>query len=140
MKSQLWLFDPRPHLPTVVDLVEKAFDLSEASNTPVMIEYRIRACHMHGRFVARDNRRPEFSRRRVLEELDFDHLLERIVTPALAGPLELVTATAWLKDGCAAALADDQGKGLDAILDQGPPTRTFTASQSPAAATPPVTA
>jgi TPP-dependent indolepyruvate ferredoxin oxidoreductase alpha subunit len=140
MKSQLWLFDPRPHLPTVVDLVEKAFDLSEASNTPVMIEYRIRACHMHGRFVARDNRRPEFSRRRVLEELDFDHLLERIVTPALAGPLEPVTATAWLKDGCAAALADDQGKGLDAILDQGPPTRTFTASQSPAAATPPVTA
>ena len=54
MKSQLWLFDPRPHLPTVVDLVEKAFDLSEASNTPVMIEFRIRACHMHGRFIARD--------------------------------------------------------------------------------------
>jgi indolepyruvate ferredoxin oxidoreductase beta subunit len=70
----------------------------------------------------------------------FDHLLERIVTPALAGLLAPVTATAWLKDGCAAALADDEGKGLEAILDQGPPTSTFTASQSPTAATPPVTA
>ena len=79
MKSQLWLFDPRPHLPTVVDLVEKAFDLSEASNTPVMIEFRIRACHMHGRFVARDNRRPEFSRHQVLEEPDFDY--SRICLP-----------------------------------------------------------
>ena len=70
----------------------------------------------------------------------FDHLLERIVTPALAGLLAPVTATAWLKDGCAAALADDEGKGLKAILDQGPPTSAFTVSQSPAAATPPVTA
>src|SRR5690554_4482417 len=33
MKSQMWLLDPRPHLPTVVDLVEKSFDLSEASST-----------------------------------------------------------------------------------------------------------
>ena len=140
MKSQWWLFDPRPPLPTVVDLVEKAFDLSEASNTPVMIEFRIRACHMHGRFVAKNNRRPEFSRRRGLEEPGFDPLLERIVTPALAGLLEPVTAPAWLKDGCAAALADAEGKGLDAILDQGPLTSTFTVSQSPAAATPPVTA
>ncbi|GIT25826.1 MAG: hypothetical protein CM1200mP41_18700 [Gammaproteobacteria bacterium] len=44
-----------------------------------MIEFRIRACHMHGRFVARDNRRPEFSRRQVLEEPDFDY--SRICLP-----------------------------------------------------------
>ena len=27
-------------------------------NTPVMLEVRIRACHVHGRFVAKDNKRP----------------------------------------------------------------------------------
>ena len=37
MKSSIWLLDPRPHLPLVVDIVEKAFELSEVSNTPVMM-------------------------------------------------------------------------------------------------------
>src|SRR5258708_5415901 len=48
MKSQIWLLDPRPNLPTIVRMVEKGFELSEASNTPVMLELRIRACHVHG--------------------------------------------------------------------------------------------
>jgi indolepyruvate ferredoxin oxidoreductase alpha subunit len=61
MKSQMWLLDPRPDLPTIVRLVERGFELSEASNTPVMLMLRIRACHMHGRFVASDNRRPAFT-------------------------------------------------------------------------------
>ncbi|MEX0759939.1 MAG: indolepyruvate ferredoxin oxidoreductase, partial [Tistlia sp.] len=56
MKSQFWLLDPRPDLQKIVDLVEQAFELSEASSTPVMMELRIRACHMTGRFAARDNR------------------------------------------------------------------------------------
>jgi indolepyruvate ferredoxin oxidoreductase alpha subunit len=60
MKSQMWLLDPRPDLPAIVDLVERGFELSEASHSPVMLMMRIRACHMHGRFVARDNRRPAF--------------------------------------------------------------------------------
>ncbi len=72
MKSQIWLLDPRPDLPTIVHMVEKGFELSEASNTPVMLELRIRACHVHGRFVAKDNKRPEFSRRRVIEDPSFD--------------------------------------------------------------------
>ncbi|AHE53999.1 indolepyruvate ferredoxin oxidoreductase subunit alpha [Sphingomonas sanxanigenens] len=58
MKSQIWLLDPRPNLPSIVDMVERGFELSEASNTPVMIELRVRACHVTGNFVARDNRRP----------------------------------------------------------------------------------
>ena len=58
MKSQMWLIDPRPNLPTIVEMVERGFELSEASNTPVMIEMRVRSCHMTGSFVARDNRRP----------------------------------------------------------------------------------
>ncbi|HEX9772012.1 MAG TPA: indolepyruvate ferredoxin oxidoreductase subunit alpha [Steroidobacteraceae bacterium] len=66
MKSQMWLLDPRPDLPTIVRLVEQGFELSEASNTPVMLMMRIRACHMHGRFVASDNRRPSFTGRDAL--------------------------------------------------------------------------
>lgn len=61
MKSQIWLLDPRPNLTSIVDLVEKGFELSEASNTPVMIELRVRACHVTGSFVARDNRRPSMT-------------------------------------------------------------------------------
>ncbi|MDT7934322.1 MAG: indolepyruvate ferredoxin oxidoreductase subunit alpha [Sphingomonadaceae bacterium] len=60
MKSQMWLLDPRPNLPKIVEMAEHGFALSEASNTPVMLELRIRACHLHGSFVARDNLRPAF--------------------------------------------------------------------------------
>jgi indolepyruvate ferredoxin oxidoreductase alpha subunit len=66
MKSQIWLLDPRPDLPTIVRLVEEGFELSEASHTPVMLMLRIRACHMHGTFIARDNRRPPFTAREAL--------------------------------------------------------------------------
>ena len=61
MKSQIWLLDPRPNLAHIVDMVEHGFALSEASHTPVMLELRIRACHMTGRFTAKDNRRPAFT-------------------------------------------------------------------------------
>jgi indolepyruvate ferredoxin oxidoreductase alpha subunit len=73
MKSQMWLLDPRPNLPTIVDLVEQSFDLSEISNTPVMIELRIRACHITGHFACKDNRPPQFSRNHMLENPDFDY-------------------------------------------------------------------
>ena len=42
-------------------MVEKGFELSEASHAPVMMELRIRACHVTGEFAAKDNRRAEFS-------------------------------------------------------------------------------
>src|SRR5690348_7446952 len=62
LKSSMWLMDPRPDLPTIVRMVEKGFELSEASHAPVMLELRIRACHMTGEFAAKDNRRPAHSR------------------------------------------------------------------------------
>src|SRR5262247_757705 len=68
MKSQIWLLDPRPNLPSIVTAVEKGFELSEASNTPVMLEVRIRACHVHGRFPAKDNVRPTFTLRDAMEK------------------------------------------------------------------------
>jgi len=58
MKSQFWLLDPRPNLPSIVKAVGDGFELSEASNTPVMLMVRIRACHVTGQFATRDNRRP----------------------------------------------------------------------------------
>jgi indolepyruvate ferredoxin oxidoreductase alpha subunit len=61
MKSQVWLLDPRPNLPCIVKAVKQSFELSEASRTPVMLELRIRACHVHGRFMASDNRRADYS-------------------------------------------------------------------------------
>jgi indolepyruvate ferredoxin oxidoreductase alpha subunit len=51
MKSQIWLLDPRPNLDCIVKAVEDGFQLSEISNTPVMLEMRIRACHVHGSFI-----------------------------------------------------------------------------------------
>jgi indolepyruvate ferredoxin oxidoreductase alpha subunit len=61
MKSQIWLMDPRPNLPSIVAAVEAGFELSEASSTPVMLEVRIRACHVHGSFKTKDNVRPAFT-------------------------------------------------------------------------------
>jgi len=72
MKSQIWLLDPRPNLPKIVEMVEQGFELSEASSTPVMLELRIRACHVQGSFKTRKNQPPQFSRRSFLERPDFD--------------------------------------------------------------------
>ena len=63
MKSSMWLLDPRPDLPTIVRMVEKGFELSEASHAPVMMELRIRACHVTGEFGAKANKRAAFSGR-----------------------------------------------------------------------------
>lgn len=79
MKSQMWLLDPRPNLPCIVKAVKDGFDLSEASNTPVMLQMRIRSCHLHGRFVASDNRAPAFTVKDALENPVRD--LDRIVLP-----------------------------------------------------------
>ncbi len=61
LKSALWLLDPRPNLTSIVHLVEKAFELSEASNTPVMVELRIRTCHVQGSFKTKNNQAPAIS-------------------------------------------------------------------------------
>ena len=82
MKSQMWLLDPRPNHTRIVDLIEKGFELSEASNTPVMLEVRVRTCHMHGSFIAKDNVRPAFTLDDALNNPSRD--LGRIVLPPAA--------------------------------------------------------
>ncbi|UUZ78030.1 indolepyruvate ferredoxin oxidoreductase subunit alpha [Polaromonas sp. P1(28)-13] len=79
MKSQVWLIDPRPNLESIVRAVEMGFELSEASNTPVMLELRIRACHVHGRFPTKDNKRPSFTLKDAMENPVRD--VNRIVLP-----------------------------------------------------------
>lgn len=79
MKSQIWLLDPRPNLPSIVSAVEHGFALSEASNTPVMLELRIRACHVHGAFTTKDNVRPAFTLKDAIENPSRD--VGRIVLP-----------------------------------------------------------
>ena len=79
MKSQIWLLDPRPNLPSIVNAVKMGFELSEFTNTPVMLEVRIRACHVYGRFETKDNVRPTYTLRDAMENPR--RAVDRIVLP-----------------------------------------------------------
>ncbi len=81
LKSLMWLLDPRPNLPTIVRMVERGFELSEASNTPVMMELRIRACHVRGRFPAKKNVAPAVSTRHKLDGPPKEFIYDRLAHP-----------------------------------------------------------
>ena len=72
LKSSLCLFDPRPSLQTLARMVEEGFGMSEASNLPAVISLRIRAAHMQGSMVCKDNIRPAISMRDRLQRHSFD--------------------------------------------------------------------
>ena len=82
MKSQFWLLDPRPNLPSIVASVKKGFELSEASNTPVMLMVRIRACHVTGTFETSDNVRPALTTHDALSSPRKD--FNRVVLPPMS--------------------------------------------------------
>ena len=82
MKAQMWLLDPRPNLPSIVRAVKDGFDLSEASNTPVMLMMRIRSCHVTGSFTCADNRRPPLTVREALSAPRSD--FNRVVLPPMS--------------------------------------------------------
>ncbi|MCC7319886.1 MAG: indolepyruvate ferredoxin oxidoreductase subunit alpha [Rubellimicrobium sp.] len=82
MKSQFWLLDPRPNLPSITQAVRDGFELSEASNTPVMLMVRIRSCHVTGSFPTRDNRRPPLTVREALSNPQSD--FARVVLPPMS--------------------------------------------------------
>jgi indolepyruvate ferredoxin oxidoreductase alpha subunit len=81
LKSLMWLLDPRPSLGTIVDMVEKGFELSEASNTPVMMELRIRACHVRGSFASKRNLAPAISTREKLDGPPKEFIYDRLAHP-----------------------------------------------------------
>jgi len=75
LKSTMLMLDPRPDLSRMVDLVEHAFAMSEASNMPAILELRIRACHVRGNFECKDNVAPKLSTRALQEEpAPFDYM------------------------------------------------------------------
>ncbi|HXF16971.1 MAG TPA: indolepyruvate ferredoxin oxidoreductase subunit alpha [Burkholderiales bacterium] len=68
LKSSMLMLDPRPELSNMVRMVEQGFQLSEASNMPALMELRIRACHVRGSFVCKDNIAPAISTRHLMAE------------------------------------------------------------------------
>jgi indolepyruvate ferredoxin oxidoreductase alpha subunit len=73
LKSSLCLMDPRPSLQNLARMVEEGFALSEASNLPAVISLRIRAAHVQGSMVCKDNVRPAISMRDKLTKHSFDY-------------------------------------------------------------------
>src|SRR5579864_3194775 len=110
MKSQMWLLDPRPNLADIVRTVELGFELSEASNTPVMLMLRIRACHVYGRFKTKSNRRPAFSAADALAAPSRDY--SRIILP----PSTYAQEREKLEKRLPAALEFIAREGLNEIL------------------------
>jgi indolepyruvate ferredoxin oxidoreductase alpha subunit len=113
MKSQIWLLDPRPNLPSIVRAVEQGFALSESSNTPVMLELRIRACHVHGRFIAKNNVRPRYTLKDAMEKPVRD--VSRIVLP----PSSYLHEQEKIKTRWPQALRFVQEHGLNELFAEG---------------------
>jgi indolepyruvate ferredoxin oxidoreductase alpha subunit len=112
MKSQIWLLDPRPTLPSIVAAVKHGFELSEASHTPVMLQLRIRACHVHGEFVAEDNRRADFTLGDALAQPRRD--VDRIVLP----PASFLHEQEKVKERWPAAVRYITEHGLNEFLSE----------------------
>ncbi|MBC7202041.1 MAG: indolepyruvate ferredoxin oxidoreductase subunit alpha [Pusillimonas sp.] len=113
MKSQIWLLDPRPNLESMVQAVENGFQLSEASNTPVILQLRIRTCHVHGRFITKENKRPPFTLSQALENPKRD--TSRIVLPPAAYEHEYEK----IRDRWPAAVNFIKEKKLNEVFDEG---------------------
>ena len=86
LKSSVPLLDPRNSLQSFARFVEEGFGLSEACNEPVLFSIRIRACHMRGTLLCKDNVRPRISMRAPLDEPAFS--LERINLPPFTYAME----------------------------------------------------
>jgi indolepyruvate ferredoxin oxidoreductase alpha subunit len=79
MKSSIPLVDPRYDMERMVDLTEQCFGISEASNMPVFLNMRIRACHLTGTFTAKDNKVAHFNSNNPIPEQKYD--VTKIVLP-----------------------------------------------------------
>ncbi|MDP1646714.1 MAG: indolepyruvate ferredoxin oxidoreductase subunit alpha [Rubrivivax sp.] len=143
MKSAIWLLDPRPDLPSLVRLVQQAFELSEASNTPVMMELRIRSCHLQGSFVAADNVAPAISSRRLQAEpaaFSYDRLSHPPSTfrqEKLKYEVRMPAARRFIADAGLNELIDDTATDLRelGLIVQGGLTHTLLRAMSEAGLT-----
>lgn len=110
MKSQMWLLDPRPNIEAIVNSVQAGFELSEASNTPVMLQLRLRSCHLYGSFTAKDNVRPPMTVKDAVENPS--RQLDRIVLP----PASFLHEKEKLEDRWPAAVGYIRSRGLNEVL------------------------
>lgn len=113
MKSQMWLLDPRPNIGAIVDAVEAGFELSEASSTPVMLQLRLRSCHLYGSFEAKDNKRPPMTVTQAIENPR--RQLDRIVLP----PASFLHEKEKIEDRWPAAVEFIKARGLNEVLGAG---------------------
>jgi len=116
MKSTMWLLDPRPSLDRIVETVEHGFRLSEASSTPVMLELRIRACHLQGEFVAKDNVPPPVNtRNRLSDPARFDY--SKLAHPPVTFLQEKIKIEERLPAALQYILDNDLNEVFDGDLD-----------------------
>ncbi|GAB2469447.1 indolepyruvate ferredoxin oxidoreductase subunit alpha [Xylanimonas ulmi] len=113
MKSQMWLLDPRPNVAAIVNAVEAGFELSEASSTPVMLQLRLRSCHLHGSFTAKDNVRPPMTVKDAAENPS--RQVDRIVLP----PASFVHEREKVEERWPAAVEYITNHGLNEVLGAG---------------------
>ena len=86
LKSSVPLLDPRNSFDSFARFVEEGFNLSEACSQPVFFSIRIRACHMRGTLVCKDNVPPRIGMRSRLGTPVFD--LTRINLPPFTYQME----------------------------------------------------
>jgi indolepyruvate ferredoxin oxidoreductase alpha subunit len=86
LKSSVPLLDPRTTLPSFQRFVQAGFGLSEACHEPVFFSIRIRACHLRGTMVCRDNMKPAVSMLSPLGAPSF--AIERINLPPFTYAME----------------------------------------------------
>jgi indolepyruvate ferredoxin oxidoreductase alpha subunit len=113
MKSQMWLLDPRPNVSAIVDAVETGFELSEASHTPVMLDLRLRSCHLRGAFTCKDNQPPPMSVQDAINNPTRD--VGRVVLP----PASFVHELEKITDRWPAAVDFIKERGLNEVINDG---------------------
>ncbi len=125
LKSTMCLLDPRPDLGCMVDMVEHGFRLSEASNMPAILELRIRACHVRGSFVCKDNQTPTYSTKNLIDEpagFDYMRLAHPPVTfrhEKLKGEARIPAARQYILDNQLNEVFPGQHEDLGIIVQGG---------------------
>ena len=126
VKSLMWLLDPRPNLPKIVEMTEKGFELSEASNTPVMMELRIRACHVQGSFATKENKAPAVSTRLKLDGPPKEFIYDRLAHPPatfrqekLKSEVRLPAARKFIAEHKLNEVFDGEEKALGIVVQGG---------------------
>jgi indolepyruvate ferredoxin oxidoreductase alpha subunit len=97
----------------IVAAVEDGFELSEASRTPVLLDLRLRSCHMHGAFVAKDNVRPPMTVTEAIQNPARD--VSRIVLP----PSSFVHEQEKITERWPAAVRFIKERGLNEVIANG---------------------